>query len=32
MEFSEKLRNIRISKGWSQRELAEKSGISERTI
>ncbi len=32
MEFSEKLRNIRISKGWSQRELAERSGISERTI
>ena len=32
MEFSEELRNIRISKGWSQRELAEKSGISERTI
>ncbi|MBQ9328569.1 MAG: helix-turn-helix transcriptional regulator [Solobacterium sp.] len=32
MEFAEKLKNIRISKGWSQEELAEKSGISRRTI
>ena len=32
MEFSEKLKNIRISKGWSQEEAAERSGISRRTI
>ena len=32
MEFAEKLRNIRISKGLSQEELAERSGISRRTI
>ena len=32
MEFAEKLKNIRVSKGWSQEELAEKSGISRRTI
>jgi len=32
MEFSEKLKNMRIAKGWSQEELAERSGISRRTI
>ena len=32
MEFAEKLKNIRISKGWSQEEVAERSGISRRTI
>ena len=32
MEFAEKLKNIRISKGWSQEEAAERSGISRRTI
>ena len=32
MEFAEKLKNIRVSKNWSQEELAEKSGISRRTI
>ena len=32
MEFAEKLKNIRISKGLSQEELAERSGISRRTI
>ena len=32
MDFSEKIRNARIAKGWSQDELAEHSGISRRTI
>ena len=32
MEFSEKIRNARIAKGWSQDELADHSGISRRTI
>lgn len=32
MEFSEKLRNIRISKNLSQEELAEQTGISRRSI
>ena len=32
MEFSEKLRNIRISKNISQEELAEQTGISRRSI
>ncbi len=32
MEFSEKLKHLRLSNGWSQEELAEKSGISRRTI
>ena len=32
MNFSEKLKNARIARGWSQIELAEQSGISRRTI
>lgn len=32
MEFGEKLKNIRVSKGLSQEELAEKTGISRRSI
>ena len=32
MEFSEKIRNARTAKGISQRELAEASGITLRTI
>ncbi len=32
MEFSEKLKNMRIAKGWSQEDLARKTGISRRTI
>ena len=32
MNFSEKIRNARIAKGWSQDELAVQSGISRRTI
>ena len=32
MEFGEKLHNIRISKNLSQEELAEKTGISRRSI
>ncbi len=32
MEFSEKIRTIRLSRGWSQEELAKRSGISRRTI
>ena len=32
MEFSEKIRNARTAKGWSQKELAEATGMSLRTI
>lgn len=32
MEFSEKIRNARIAKNMSQKELAEISGLSLRTI
>ena len=32
MEFSEKIRKARTAKGLSQRELAEASGVSLRTI
>ena len=32
MDFSEKIRNARIAKGWSQDQLADHSGISRRTI
>jgi len=32
MNFSEKIRNARIAKGLSQKELAREAGISERTI
>lgn len=32
MEFSEKIRNARIAKNMSQKELAEASGLSLRTI
>ena len=32
MEFSEKIKNARTAKGISQRELAEASGITLRTI
>ena len=32
MEFSEKIKNARTAKGLSQRELAEASGITLRTI
>lgn len=32
MKFSEKLRNIRVSQNLSQKELAEKIGVSERSI
>ena len=32
MEFSEKIRNARIAKNMSQKELAEESGLSLRTI
>lgn len=32
MNFNEKLKNARTAKGWSQSELAEKTGISRRTI
>ena len=32
MEFGEKLHNIRISKNLSQEELAERTGISRRSI
>ena len=32
MNFSEKIRTARIAKQWSQKDLAEKTGISLRTI
>ncbi|MBO4368401.1 MAG: helix-turn-helix transcriptional regulator [Clostridia bacterium] len=32
MQFAEKLREMRKQKGWSQEELAEKLGVSLRTI
>ena len=32
MEFGEKLHNIRISRNLSQEELAEKTGVSRRSI
>jgi transcriptional regulator with XRE-family HTH domain len=32
MDFQEKIRNARIARGLSQDELAERSGISRRTI
>lgn len=32
MNFSEKIRTARLAKQWSQKDLAEKSGISLRTI
>jgi transcriptional regulator with XRE-family HTH domain len=32
MEFSERLKTLRLTKNLSQSELAEKTGISERTI
>lgn len=32
MNFSEKIRTARLAKQWSQKNLAEKSGISLRTI
>ena len=32
MEFSEKIKNARLAAGISQRELAEKTGLSKRTI
>ena len=32
MNFNEKLKNARTAKGWSQIELADKTGISRRTI
>lgn len=32
MNFSEKIKNARLAKGFSQRELAQKAGISLRTI
>ena len=32
MDFSEKIRTARLAKQWSQKDLAEQSGISLRTI
>ncbi len=32
MNFSEKIRTARIARQWSQKDLAEKTGISLRTI
>ena len=32
MDFSEKIRTARIARQWSQKDLAEKTGISLRTI
>ncbi|MEE1074302.1 MAG: helix-turn-helix transcriptional regulator, partial [Acutalibacteraceae bacterium] len=32
MTFGEKLRNVRLSLNLSQKELAEKTGISERSL
>ena len=32
MEFSEKIRNARTAKGWSQKKLAGATGMSLRTI
>ena len=32
MEFSEKIRNARRAKGWTQKDLAQASGVTLRTI
>lgn len=32
MEFSEKIRNARRAKGWTQKDLAQASGMTLRTI
>ena len=32
MEFSEKIRNARTAKGWTQKELAQAAGLTLRTI
>ena len=32
MTFAEKLRDLREAKGWSQKELAEKSGQPQQSI
>ena len=32
MDCGKNLKKYRQMKGWSQKELAEKSGVSERTI
>lgn len=32
MEFSEKIRNARMAKGWTQKDLAQATGMALRTI
>ena len=32
MEMREKIKLIRLAKGWSQKKLAEKAGINANTI
>ena len=32
MRFGEKLRKLRVEKGWTQGELAEKAGLGKNTI
>ena len=32
MTFAEKLRELREAKGWSQKELAERSGVSQQGL
>mgnify|MGYP002523267037 CR=1 FL=1 len=32
MEFSEKIRNARTAKGWTQKDLAQAAGMALRTI
>ena len=32
MEFNEKIRNARMAKGWTQKDLAQATGMALRTI